>query len=42
MTSPFADAPCFMTFCYALLHIIPPTSTKFAAVMVFRTTVDGL
>jgi len=42
MTSPFADASCCMTFCYASLQIKPPTSTKFAAVMVFRTTVDGL
>ena len=42
MTSPFADAPYCVTFCYASLQIKPPTSTKFAAVMMFRMTVDGL
>jgi len=40
--SPFADASCCMTFCYASLQIKLPTNTKFAAVMVFKTTVDGL
>jgi len=42
MTSPFTDASCCMTFGYASLQIKPPTSTKFAAVMVFKTTMDGL
>jgi len=42
MTSPFADASRCVTFCRASLQIKPPTGTKFAAVMVFITTVDGL
>jgi len=42
MTSPFADASRCVTFHHASLQIKPPTSTKFAAVMVFKTTVDGL
>jgi len=42
MTSPFTDASHCVTFCRASLHIKPPTGTKFAAVMVFRTTVDCL
>jgi len=42
MTSPFADASCCMTFHHTSLQIKPPTSKKFAAVMMFKTTVDGL
>jgi len=42
MTLPFAGASRCVTFCRALLHIKLPTSTKFAVVMVFKMTVDGL
>jgi len=42
MTSPFADASRCMTFHHTSLQIKQPTSTKFAAVIMFKTTVDGL
>jgi len=42
MMSPFTDVLRHVTLRSASLHITPPTNTKFAAVMVFRTTVDNL